>query len=75
MAATQVLRMTFKNASGQAVSISLNDPRADLTEAEVVAAMDLVIAKNIFASAGGDLVSKQEARLIETNTVDIYPPA
>ncbi|MHB8986735.1 MAG: DUF2922 domain-containing protein, partial [Eubacteriales bacterium] len=34
--------------------------------AEIGAAMELVIAKNVFTSAGGDLVSKQDIRLIGT---------
>lgn len=75
MATTRVLRMTFRNQSGSNVSISLNNPRTDLTAAEVTASMDLVIAKNIFTSAGGDLVSKQDAQLIDTTTTDLYTPA
>jgi hypothetical protein len=37
--------------------------------------MDLIIARNIFTSTGGDLVAKQDARIIDTTTNDLYDPA
>ncbi len=47
-----------------------------LTSAAIEAAMDLMIAKNIFTTSGGDLVSKYDAKLISTDTTDLYnPPA
>ena len=36
--------------------------------------MDLVIARNIFSSSGGDLVSKQDIRIIDSTTNDLYDP-
>jgi len=41
----------------------------------VTAAMDLIIAKNIFNSAGGDLVSKYSAEIIDTTTNVLYEQA
>jgi hypothetical protein len=67
MAVTQTLRMTFLNESGNNVSISLDNPKDDLTAAQVQTAMDLIITKNIFISTGGDLVSKASARIIDTD--------
>ncbi|OPX85521.1 MAG: hypothetical protein A4E53_03515 [Pelotomaculum sp. PtaB.Bin104] len=71
----KVLRMSFKNEGGNTVSISLDAPRDNLTEAEVQAAMDLVISKNIFTSTGGNLVSKFDAKIIDTTVTDLYTPA
>ena len=68
----QVWRMTFSNASGNTTSISLADPKANLTSAQIEAAMDLIIAKNIFLTAGGELVSKKEAKLINTTSDALY---
>ena len=48
--------------------------RDDVTAAEIEAAMDLVIARNIFSSSGGDLVSKQDIRIIDSTTNDLYDP-
>ncbi|TEB06504.1 hypothetical protein Psch_00036 [Pelotomaculum schinkii] len=76
MAITTTLRMSFRNQAGKTVSISLDNPKAGLTSAAVEAAMDLMIAKNIFTTSGGDLVSKYDAKLISTDTTDLYnPPA
>jgi hypothetical protein len=72
---TKTLRMVFRNEAGKNVTISLDSPRADVTPAEIEAAMDLVIARNIFTSSGGDLVSKQDIRIIDSTTNDLYDPA
>ena len=74
MATTKTLRMSFLNQAGKTVSISLDNPKEALTTATVETAMDLVIAKNIFTTSGGDLVSKSDAKLISTDTVDLYTP-
>lgn len=71
---TKVLRMVFRNQSGGNVTMNLNNPRADLTAADIEQAMDLVIARNVFTSAGGDLVAKQDIRVIDTTTSDMYDP-
>ncbi|OPX90224.1 MAG: hypothetical protein A4E53_01110 [Pelotomaculum sp. PtaB.Bin104] len=71
----KVLRMSFKNEGGNTVSISLDAPKETLTAAEVEAAMDLVITKNIFTSSGGNLVAKSDAKIIDTTVTDLYTPA
>jgi len=68
----QVLVMRFKNAIGNTVSISLADPKAGLTQAQVVTAMDEVIVKNVFDTTGGDLVSKLSATIVDTTETELY---
>jgi hypothetical protein len=70
----KVLRMTFETADGGSMSMSLNDPREDVTGAEIEAVMDTVITKNIFQSSGGDLIAKKDAKIIDTTTNDMYNP-
>ena len=65
------LRMSFINALNRTTSMSVDDPREDLTPAEVQAVMDDVIAKNIFNSSGGDLVSVKSAEVITTNVNEL----
>jgi len=72
MAVTQTLQMTFVNQAGTHTTISLDNPKDTLTEAEVVAAMDLIIAKNIFNPTGGDLVTKYSAQIIDKTVSVIY---
>ena len=69
--ADKSLVMTFLNQEGSRTSISLPAVKDALTETEVSAAMDVVIAKNIFASTGGDLVAKQTAQITERNVTDL----
>jgi hypothetical protein len=48
--------------------IKANETGALITEAEVNALMDLVIAKNIFASINGDLTGKKDAKTVYTDS-------
>lgn len=68
----KVLRMTFNNASGNAVTITLPQPKAGLTAAEIEAVMDQIITRNIFLTPGGELISKRDAKIIDTTTNDLY---
>ena len=59
------LSMTFINEEGAKANVSLSGIRDDLTQAEVSAAMDVIIAKNIFQTGGGNLVAKHSAQITE----------
>lgn len=71
----KVLRMTFTNATGGPVTYSVSNPLADLTAATVQTFMNLVIAKNIFNSTGGDLVAIKDIAIVDTTTQDLFDPA
>ncbi len=60
---TKTLELVFRNATGKEVTLSLLDPRADLTLAQAEVVMQDIITKNIFSSTGGDLVQIVEARI------------
>ena len=62
------LIMSFLNESGKKVSISLNSVKETATEAQVSAAMDVMISKNIINTTGGDLKTKDSAQIIDKNT-------
>jgi hypothetical protein len=68
----RVLRLTFENAAGSAVSITLPEPKDNLPAADIQAAMDLVISRNVFVTAGGDITGKRDIRIIDTTTNDLY---
>ncbi|MDK2821762.1 MAG: hypothetical protein PWP31_1727 [Clostridia bacterium] len=65
------LELIFQNAAGRRTTISIQDPRDDLTEAEVQAAMELIINRNIFTSSGGDLTAVIGARIVSRSVTDI----
>lgn len=64
------LLMTFKTADDRKVSITVDEPREDLTEAEIKEAIDLIVSKNIFASNKADLVNALEAKVVVTDTTE-----
>ena len=68
MEQTKRLVMTFKTTDDKKVSLSVDDPREDITESEIKSAMDLVVSKNIFAPNGADIVSAVEAKVVVTDT-------
>ena len=65
------LEMEFKNAEGKKFSLSIDEPREDVTEEEIGATMDQVIAKNIFHTTGGDVVTRVGARIITTTVAEL----
>lgn len=71
----KVLRMSFTNALGSSVSITLPEPKVDLTAVQIEAVMDQIIAKDIFLSTGGSLLSKRDIKIIDTTTDDLYEQA
>ena len=70
MEQTKKLVLTFKSSDDKKVSLSVDNPREDITENEIKSAMDLVVSKNIFAPNGSDIVSVVEAKVIVTDTTE-----
>ena len=68
MKQTKRLVMTFKTDDDKKISLSVDDPREDVSEAEIKSAMDLVVSKNIFAPGGADIVEAIEAKVVVTDT-------
>ena len=68
MEQTKRLLMTFKTTDDKKVSLSVDNPREDITESEIKDAMDLVVSKNIFAPNGADILSAVEAKVVVTDT-------
>lgn len=64
--------MTFRTSAGSTSSITLPQPKEDVATADIQAAMELVIAKNIFTTAGGDLAAIRDMKVIDTTVEDLY---
>ncbi|MBU3180709.1 DUF2922 domain-containing protein [Clostridium psychrophilum] len=62
------------NTEGKYFTLTVDDIKSDengdaiVTEVEVIALMDLVIAKNIFISTSGALIGKKDAKVVTTDT-------
>ena len=59
------LIMSFLNGGGKKVSISLNSVKDTVTDAQVSAAMDVMILQNIFTTTGGDLKTKDSGHIVD----------
>lgn len=62
------LVMVFATNKDKNVSLSVDNPKASLQEAQVKTAMETIVAQNIFAPNGEDLVKCVEAKIVTTNT-------
>jgi hypothetical protein len=67
----KVLEMQFATELGRSQTIRVYEAKEDLTDAEVIAAMDNIITKNIFSGTGGALTGKLSAQIVTTTTQDI----
>ena len=65
---SKVLVMTFKNEDGKKVNLRLSNIREDITDGEIAAAMDAILAANIIVTSGGDIVAKEAAEIVTTTT-------
>lgn len=68
---SKTLAMNFLNEAGKKIAIRVANVKDNVTEAEVIAAMDAIIAKNIFTSTGGDLKTKDSAEIVDKNTTEL----
>ena len=64
------LIMTFKSQGDKAVNLTIDDPKEDLTESEIIDAMNLIIEKHIFAPDNVDLKEAVKAKVVQTDTTD-----
>lgn len=64
------LIMNFKTELDKKVSITVDSPRADLTEEEINDAMLLILSKDIFNINGASLVSLVDAKVVTTDTTE-----
>jgi hypothetical protein len=60
--------MPFRNGAGKEVNLTLANPKDGITKAEVVATQTLIIAKNLFSTTGGDLVSALDPSILVQET-------
>jgi NDP-sugar pyrophosphorylase family protein len=61
-----ILEMEFLDSQGKKFKITIEEPREDLTEMEIRAAMDEIVQRNVFFSSTGDIVAVSGARYVRT---------
>lgn len=60
------LEMEFLSDINKKYVISIDDPKFDLSQAEVQTAMEAIISDNIFSVSMADLTEAVEARIVTT---------
>ena len=63
-----VLYLIFKNTLGNSFTITVDAPRDDLEELNIVDAMNLIKQKNIFQPKGYDIAETVSAKVVQSNT-------
>ena len=62
------LVMVFATNKEKNVSLSVDNPKSSLNETQIKSAMETIVAQNIFAPNGEDLVKCVEAKIVTTKT-------
>lgn len=65
------LELRFKNMDEKIVTFQLDNPVTPIDSILVNAAMDEIIEQNAFTSSGGDLLTKESARIIEQKVEEV----
>ena len=64
------LIMTFKNTLGNSFSITIDDPREDSEETDIINAMNQKKKKNIFQPKGYDNDECVSAKVVDSTTTE-----
>jgi len=67
----KTLEMTFTNTDGKPAKVSIENPIEPVDPGKVAQAMDQIIASTVFFTAGGVLVDKRGARVVERNVAEV----
>lgn len=65
------LQMVFKNEGNSNVTLTVDDPREDITSDEVKTAMETIVEKDVFKSKTGRIVSVHEAKIVSTQVTKL----
>lgn len=65
---TKKLVMVFATDGDRNVSLSVDNPKDNLTEALIKTTMETIVTANIFSPGGEDIVKCVEAKIVSTNT-------
>lgn len=68
----KVLRMSFNTAMGGTMTLTLPEPKVGITALEIETVMDQIVAKDIFLTSVGALVSKRDVKIVDTVTDDLF---
>lgn len=65
------LELLFETVGGSTSTISIYDPKEDLTDTEVKTAMENLLANNIFTTSKGDFKDIKSARIVTRDVKEL----
>lgn len=65
------LEMKFNTENGKTLTLSVSEPKDNLSAEEVSQAMQTIIDQNVFHNEGYGLVSINQARIVERNVSEL----
>jgi hypothetical protein len=68
---SKTLTMSFLNEEGKRAALRLNTVKEGVTELEVQSAMDIILARNVFVTKGGDLKTKDSAVIVSRENTEL----
>lgn len=69
---TTVLEMTFRLDDDRKMTISVANPKDDLTATTVKAAMNAIILDDVFDNDGASLVAPASAKLVKREISEVF---
>ncbi|WP_456277525.1 DUF2922 domain-containing protein [Bacillus sp. AK128] len=67
----KTLQLQFLNQENKTVTIGIDNPIEPVDPVALNATMDTILSANVFVTAGGELVSKKGARIVERNVAEV----
>ena len=67
----KILELHFTNLVGKPAKVTIENPIEPIDPAAISAAMDKIIANDVFTSSGGGFIEKRGARVVERAVTDI----
>ena len=68
-----VLRLTFGTENGKTASMEFNNPKTNITEAQVQSLMQLIITKNVVNTKNGALTTIVDGGIVTRSFTDLVP--
>lgn len=68
----KVLQMAFLTDEGKKVTLTVDAPREDLTEEEVMTVMTKVITEDVFRVDASPIVKAVSAQIVDRNVISLF---
>jgi hypothetical protein len=67
----KTLQLNFNTATGKKMTLTVDEPRQDLTPQSIEAAMQEIITSDVFEVNGAPLATAAGARIVERNVTEL----